>query len=183
LLAYVFFHRAAPGVEAPAYETALRRFHSSLAAAPPPGFIGSSTYRVGGGYADWYLVDGSAVLDVLNEAAVNVARSASHDVVAHLSSDGAGKLLTRVGRARAGRTSTSGAARPRAGYEIRFSKPAGMGYPELYERLKPWTDQAELTLWRRMMVLGPPPEFCLLAPSEVELPAEMKPEILRRDPV
>jgi hypothetical protein len=173
LLAYVFFHRAAPGVEAPAYETALRRFHSSLAAAPPPGFIGSATYRVGGGYADWYLVDGSAVLDVLNEAAVNVARSASHDAVAHLSSDGAGKLLTRV----------SGAARPGAGYEIRFSKPAGMGYRELYERLKPWTDQAELTLWRRMMVLGPPPEFCLLAPSEIELPAEMKPEILRRDPV
>jgi hypothetical protein len=34
-----------------------------------------------------------------------------------------------------------------------------------------------------MMVLGPPPEFCLLAPSEIQLPAEMSPEILRRDPV
>jgi len=118
-------------------------------------------------------VEDYAALGVLNEAAVNVARSASHDAVAHLSSDGAGKLLTRV----------SGGAPPGGGYEIRFSKPAGMDYRELYERLKPWTDQAELTLWRRMMVLGPPPEFCLLAPSEVELPAEMKPEILRRDPV
>jgi hypothetical protein len=173
LLAYVFFHRAAPGVETQAYETALRRFHSSLAAAPPHGLIGASTYRIGGGYADWYLLDGSAALDVLNEAAVNAARSASHDAVAHLSSDGAGKLLALV----------SGAAPAGGGFEIRFSKPAGMAYREMYERLKPWTDQAEHTLWRRMMVLGPPPEFCLLAPSEIELPAEMKPEILRRDPV
>jgi hypothetical protein len=173
LLAYVFFHRAAPGVQTPDYETALRRFHSSLAGAPPPGFIGSSTYRVGGGYADWYLVEGSAALDVLNEAAVNAARSPSHDAVAHMSSDGAGKLLTLI----------SGAASAGAGFEIRFSKPAGTGYRDLYERLKPWTDQAELTLWRRMMVLGPPPEFCLLAPSEIQLPAEMRAEIFRREPV
>lgn len=173
MLAYVFFHRAAPGVEARAYETALRRFHSSLAGEPPPGFLGSSTYRVGGGYADWYLVDSSGALDVLNEAAVNAARSASHDAVAHMSSDGAGKLLMLV----------SGGAPAGGAFEIRFSKPAGMGYGELYERLKPWTDQPELTLWRRMMVLGPPPEFCLLAPSEVQLPAEMKPEVLMREPV
>ena len=58
-----------------------------------------------------------------------------------------------------------------------------MGYPELYDRLKPWTDRAEVTLWRRMMVLGPPPEFCLLTPSEIQLPAEMKPELLRRESV
>jgi hypothetical protein len=173
LLAYVFFHRPAPGVETAVYETALRRFHSSLALAPPPGFIGSSTYRVGAGYADWYLVDGSAALDVLNEAAVNQTRAASHDSVASMASDGDGKLLTRV----------SGEAPAGAGFEIRFSKPAGMSYPKLYERLKPWTDQAELTLWRRMMVLGPPPEFCLLAPSAIQLPADLKPEVLRRDPI
>ena len=173
MLAYVFFHRAASGVETAAYEEALRRFHSSLAVAPPHGFIGSSTYRVGGGYADWYLVDSSAALDVLNGAAVSGARSASHDAVAHMSSDGAGKLLTRV----------SGAAPAGAGFEIRFSKPAGMAYRDLYERLKPWTDRAELTLWRRMMVLGPPPEFCLVAPSEVQLPAEMRPEVLRRESI
>jgi hypothetical protein len=173
VLAYVFFHRAAPGVETPDYEAALRRFHAALAGEPPRGFIGSSTYRVGGMYADWYLVEGSAALDVLNEAAVSGARSAIHGIVAHLATDGAGKLLALV----------SGSAADGAGFEIRFSKPAGMGYPELYDRLKPWTDRAGVTLWRRMMVLGPPPEFCLLAPSEIQLPAEMKPEVLRREPV
>jgi hypothetical protein len=34
-----------------------------------------------------------------------------------------------------------------------------------------------------MMVLGPAPEFCLVAPSEVQLPAEMRPEIVRREPI
>ena len=173
MLAYVFFHRAAPGVETRDYEAALRRFHAALAGDLPQGFIGSSTYRVGGAYADWYLVEGSAALDVLNEAAVSGARSASHDSVAHMATDGAGKLLALV----------SGSAATGAAFEIRFSKPAGMGYPELYDRLKPWTDRAEVTLWRRMMVLGPPPEFCLLAPSEIQLPAQMKPEMLRREPV
>jgi len=173
VLAYVFFHRAAPGVETPDYEAALRRFHAALAGGPPRGFIGSSTYRVGDMYADWYFVESSAALDALNEAAVSGARSASHDTAARMATDGAGKLLALV----------SGNASAGAGFEIRFSKPAGMGYPELYQRLKPWTDRADVTLWRRMMVLGPPPEFCLLAPSEIQLPAEMKPEVLRRESV
>jgi hypothetical protein len=171
LLAYIFFHRPAPGVEAPAYEAALRRFHASLAAAPPPGFIGSSTYRVGGGYGDWYLVESSAALDLLNAAAVNSARSSGHDAVARMSTDGAGKLVALV----------SGRARTEPGFEIRFSKPAGMTYPDLYARLKPWTDRPELTLWRRMTVLGPPPEFCLTAPSDQMLPAAMSPESLARE--
>lgn len=171
MLAYVFFHRPAPGVETQAYEAALRRFHASLAEGPPSGFIGSSTYRVGGGYADWYLVESSAALDALNEAAVNSARSSDHNALAHMSADGAGKLQTLV----------SGHARTEPGFEIRFSKPAGMTYPEFYGRLKPWTDRAELTLWRRMMVLGPPPEFCLTAPSDQMLPAAMSPESLPRE--
>jgi len=85
----------------------------------------------------------------------------------------AGKLLTL----------RSGSARTEPGFEIRFSKPAGLGYPELYERLKRWTDRAEVSLWRRMMVLGPAPEFCLVAPSELDLPQEMHPEKLKRQPI
>jgi hypothetical protein len=173
LLAYVFFHRAAPRVEVSGYEAALRRFHASLAVAPPPGFFGSNTFRIGDGYGDWYFVESSAALDPLNEAAVTGARSAGHDAVAHMSRDGAGKLLALM----------SGRPRTEPGLEIRFSKPAGMSYGDLYERLKPWTDRPELTLWRRMMVLGPPPEFCLVAPSEIQLPDEMRPEVLRRQPI
>ena len=173
MLAYVFFHRPGSGVKAPSYEGALKRFHASLAGEPPPGFISSTTYRIGNGYADWYLVDNSAALDRVNEAAVKGARSTPHDAVAHMSADGAGKLLML----------RSGSARTEPGYEIRFSKPAGMGYPQLYESLKPWTARPEVSLWRRMMVLGPAPEFCLVSTSEQHLPAEVRPEILRREPI
>jgi hypothetical protein len=173
LLAYLFFHRAAPGVEIETYEAALRRFHGALAGEPPRGFIESTTYRFGGGYADWYLVENSAALDPLNVAAVSAARSASHDAVAHMSADGEGKLLTLV----------SGRPRTEAGFEIRLSKPKGMTYPDFYQRLEPWTEQGELTLWRRMMVLGPPPEFCLIAPSDLQLPEQMAPRGMRREPI
>lgn len=151
----------------------MRRFHAALAAEPPPGFLRSATYRIGNGYADWYLVDNSAALDTLNDAAVKGARSSPHDAVAHMAADGAGKLLML----------RSGSAQTERGFEMRFSKPAGMSYQELYERLKPWTDRAEASLWRRMMVLGPAPEFCLVAPSEQHLPAEMRPETVRREPI
>jgi hypothetical protein len=34
-----------------------------------------------------------------------------------------------------------------------------------------------------MMVLGPPPEFCLLSASDASLPEEMDPQLFRREPV
>jgi hypothetical protein len=173
VLAYVFFHRAGSGIETVDYEAALRGFHATLAEEPPPGFVSSSTYRIGDGYADWYLVESSAALDPLNEAAVKGKRSSPHDAVAHMSIDGAGKLLML----------RSGSPATEAGFEIRFSKPAGMGYPDLYQRLEPWTDRDEVSLWRRMMVLGPAPEFCLVSRSALELPGEMRPETVERDPV
>jgi hypothetical protein len=40
MLAYVFWHRAAAGVDAAEYEESLREFHGTLAAYPPGGFLG-----------------------------------------------------------------------------------------------------------------------------------------------
>ncbi len=155
------------------YEGALRRFHATLAGAPPNGFLSSSTFKVGDGYSDWYLVDGSAALDVLNEAAVSGARTSAHDAAARMAIDGVGKLYSLA----------DGEPLPGPGFEIRFSKPTGMAYADLYERLQPYSHRPDSSLWRRMMVLGPPPEFCLLAPSAIELPGEVRPEALRRDPI
>lgn len=171
MLAYVFFHRPAPEAGAILYETALRAFHASLVAAPPHGFAGSCSYRIGGGYADWYLLTDSAALDRLNEAAVGDRSQASHDTVARMSSEGAGKLFTLL----------SGEPRSESGFETRFSKPRGMTYGELYERLASLTARPDVTLWRRMMVLGPAPEFCIASRSQLELPAEMSPETLARE--
>ena len=170
VLAYLFFHRRQPGTDAIAYEAELRRFHAALAGAGIDGFLGSQTYRVGDRYCDWYLVESSAALDALNEAAVSGARSPHHDSVARAAVDGAGKLL----RLAAG---NHDAGSP---FEIGFSKPRGMTYHDLYATLRRWTDRPGVSLWRRMMVLGPAPEFCMLAPESLELPPEMSPEVLRR---
>lgn len=155
------------------YEAALRRFHAALAGAAPDGFLSSSTFRVGGGYSDWYLVANSAALDVLNESAVTGARTPVHDAAARMAIDGVGKLYSLAG----------GEPPSGAGFEMRFSKSAGMAYPELYERMQTLSRGPGSSLWRRMMVLGPPPEFCLIAPSEIDLPAEFRTEVLRREPI
>jgi hypothetical protein len=173
MLAYVFSHRPAGGVELADYEAALRRFHDTLAAAPPAGFLGSSTFLVGDRYSDWYLVANSAALDALNEAAVSGARTPAHDAAARMAVDGVGKLYSLAG----------GQPISAAGFEIQFSKPAGTGYADLYERMQPFTGRPDTSLWRRMMVLGPPPEFCLVSPSGLELPREFRSEVLRRVPI
>lgn len=173
MLAYVFSHRPAPGVERAPYEEALRRFHGALISAPSKGFVRSRTFRIGDGYSDWYLVESSAALDWLNVAAITGPRTPAHDAAARMAVDGSGKLLSLA----------SGELEDGAAYEIRFAKPAGMSYAELYARLEAWTGRPGISLWRRMMVLGPPPEFCLIAPAAVDLPAEMLPEVLSREPV
>jgi hypothetical protein len=166
LLAYVFSHRPAHGEDVDAYEKALRRFHAELAQAKPSGFVESTTYRFEDGYADWYLVESSAALDVLNDAAVSGARAAAHDAAARMAAGGTGKLLSLA----------QGEADLGATHEAGFAKPSGMPYPSLYAMLAPHTQRPGVALWRRMMVLGPPPEFCLVSREPLELPAELAPE-------
>ena len=173
MLAYVFSHRPADGVQVADYEDSLRRFQRALAGAAPSGFVTSSTFRIGGAYGDWYLLDSSAALDVLNAAAVSGERAPVHDAAAGMAADGAGKLLSLA----AGEHSMA------AGFEVRFAKPRATSYVDLYSRLQAWTGLPAVSLWRRMMVLGPPPEFCLITPSEIELPAEMRSEVFRREPI
>ena len=173
MLAYVFSHRPARGVDIQAYEESLRQFHAALADAAPSGFRSSSTFRTGDMFNDWYMLDSSAALDVVNAAAVSGARAAVHDAAARMAADGVGKLL----KLQAGEYFTG------SGFEVRFAKPPGMGYADLYARLQTWTGDPEVSLWRRMMVLGPPPEFTIITPSELVLPADMHPEVVRREPI
>ncbi|HSS61369.1 MAG TPA: hypothetical protein VLK30_07930 [Candidatus Limnocylindrales bacterium] len=170
MLAYVFAHRHLREADQRAYENALREFHARLASAPPKGFVASCTYQIAGAYSDWYLVDDSAALDALNEAAVSGEAGAAHDIAAHMATDGVGRLQTLA----------AGKADLDAPWEIRFAKPSGMSYGELYSLLQKWTGLPGVSLWRRMMVLGPPPEFRLVAASAIDLPAGLSPEAVAR---
>ena len=179
MLAYLFWHRPKQGIETGAYERYLTGFHETLAESEVDGFRGSATFRVDGeswmgsgrqAYEDWYLLDGSYAMDPLNEAAVNGARKQPHDAAAHAATDGAGGLY----QLRSGEPGTE------TRLAVWFSKPSGVSYPEFYKRIEPWTERPETSLWRRQMVLGPAPEFCLLTDEEVQLPSEMEPVVARR---
>jgi hypothetical protein len=154
MLAYVFWHwPAAPGSVLATYERAQAEFHRRLADAPPPGFLRSWSFRVTGApwlkvenaYEDWYLLESSAALDPLNEAAVAPPARAAHDRAAAGAAGMGGLYRLHTGE-----------PNPAGGTACWFHKPAGLSYPELYAAITPGT-----TLWRRQMVLGPGPEFLL----------------------
>ena len=95
MLAYVFWHHPADGVDAAVYEESLRTFHRALASHAPEGFLGSAAFAFRGvswfpaeaGYLDWYNVADFAGLGALNDAAVAGARKEPHDDVARIATD------------------------------------------------------------------------------------------------
>jgi hypothetical protein len=183
MLAYVFWHWPAAEVAHEAYEQLLLSFHRALAEAAIPGFQSTTTFRVEGhapwlggtpAYADWYLLDGSSALDVLNEAAVSSTRKGPHDVLARAMAAGAGSLL---------QLRSSEAHLEAARVSSWVAKPKGMPYDPFYARLQPVCASHKASLWRRQMVLGPTTEFGLLSPTPIPLPQGVDGLQLRLEPL
>ena len=164
MLAYVFWHRPAPGTGTAPYERSLAGFHAALAAAPLSGFSRSWVFRLASipwlgdarGYEDWYLVDDFTALGALNEAAVSASRKAPHDAVARLAAQGAAGVYRLV----------SGEPQPQAVATAAWlTKPAGK--PDAK-----FLDELGGTVWQRQMTLGPTPEFCLHLPAGAQTRAD-----------
>lgn len=178
VLAYVFWHWPRADAAAGVYEALQRPFHEALRSAPPPGFLGSRVLALAGAswaaegreaYEDWYLVEGSAALDPLNEAAVSAPRRAAHDAAAAAAAGGtAGLYRLRLGE--------PGEVPHAAAW---FAKPPGMSYSALFATLEPLVRSEGAALWARQMTLGPTPEFCLQSARPVALPAAFFPETVR----
>lgn len=160
MLVYLFWHRPRPEVAAVTYETALNAFHRSLMQSRPQGFLGSFIVALDEipwlarrpGYADWYLVEASADLDIINRAAVTGAREAPHNAVAQLAQDGIAGLY-RVSRGRLRLLSDRIE-------ETWLSKPSTESYADFLARMEANVGEHGC-LWQRQMTLGPTPEFCL----------------------
>jgi hypothetical protein len=168
VLAYLFWHRPAESTGVEAYEQALGAFHRSLARTPPVGLHGSACFRLSelpwvapaadgsqAGYEDWYLVEDHAALGVLNEAAVGRGHRTSHDQAARRFGVGTGGLYGLL----EGNLPSLG----EASLAIWVSRPPGSRQQGLGELLGDGMDPRHASLWRRQLVLGPAPEFCLLA--------------------
>jgi hypothetical protein len=178
VLAYIFWHAPGPAVDHAVYEADLAGFHELLRQQALAGFLGCLCLRIEGApwvparpaYEDWYLVEGSAVLDPLNELAVSAELRAAHDRPALAARFGAGGLYRLL----------SGPADRPAPWATWLSKPFGIAYADFYAELTPWTSGPDVSLWRRQMVLGPSPEFCILGPEPARVPAQMQPVQVRR---
>ncbi len=166
MLAYLLWHRPADGVERETYEHASERFHRSLHHSPPAGFRGSAVLRLTecpwlacpleSTYEDWYLLDDFTALGVLNEAAVTHGHSSAHDGIARRFGSGAGGLYGLLeGHADLANTHRA----------VWVSRPPGEPRGELVQLLADGVDPAHASLWRRALVFGPAPEYCLLAPQ------------------
>ncbi len=167
MLAYIFWHRPAPGVKEPAYESALERFHRSLGHRPPSGFAGSAAFTVPelpwleqgtgagstGGYEDWYLLDSWSAIGVLEEASVSRGHLGAHDAIAAKAGTSTAAIYRLVeGHARLDEVHLSVWVTPTPGREP----------PAIGALLGDGMDPAGAGLWRRCISLGPAPEYCLL---------------------
>ena len=181
MLAYLFWHRPAAATQTAAYEDRLLAFHRSLARSRPVGMCASAAFRVAElpwlsaaasadgapqqpAYEDWYLLEDYAALGVLGEAAVGRGHRSSHDRLAAHSGDGAGGLYALIegeySELLSGAATLSAATLAIWVKRARGSRDVGLG-----EMLGDGMDPQHASLWRRRFVLGPAPEYCLLATS------------------
>jgi hypothetical protein len=170
MLAYVFWHWPQSSVDPQAYVAHLEGFHRTLAANQPPGFQRSVVFGIedadwlqtrGPAYEEWYLLDGSAAMDPLNDAAVSGACETPHNLVAREAMGGTGGLY----RLRAGEEDLS-----EARFAVWLSKPEGVSYRDFFDVLGSLTAQPNVALWGRQMTLGPTTEFCLHSQTPIQLP-------------
>jgi hypothetical protein len=168
MLAYVFWHWPQRQIETRSYVDHLIEFHRTLAANKPDGFHESVVFRIrnanwlktdGEAYEEWYLLDDSAAMDRLNEAAVTGVCEEPHNRVAREAADGTGGLY----RLRAGAEDLA-----QARYAVWLSKLGGVSYKDFYASQEPLTSQPGVALWGRQMTLGPTTEFCIHSPTQIQ---------------
>jgi hypothetical protein len=172
MLAYVFWHRPREDAAVEAYERAQIAFHRSLAHAPPAGFQSSAVFRVAGlpwfegpGYEDWYFVEDYTALGVLNMAAVGHGHRTVHDEVARRFGTGAGGLYGLI----EGHLPVGPGAFDEESVAVWVGRLPGIERRALGELLGDGMDAQHASLWRRQLVFGPAPEFCLLAGDRAKL--------------
>jgi len=158
MLAYVFWHRPHPGVDPAGYEGAMLHFQAELTRRPPPGLIGAWSHRIDAvpwlgdqpGYEDWCLLQGSWAMDPLNGFAVAGNVQEPHDVLAAQMAFGVGGLYALdLGEACSAVESAA----------VWLIRPRGIQYRPVLKATCAGIPNA--TAWRRQMVLGPAPEFCI----------------------
>jgi hypothetical protein len=172
-LFYIFWSYPRADVDTGEYSLKLGAFRVALATRVGGQLVNSETYKTGAvlwlpegvpAFCDWYQMNSSAILDTLNDYALESEVKPYHDAIAVLYGGGAGSLYDwKLGEF----------APAKVAFTHWFAKPKGMTYEALYEALKdilPPAEKVTSLLLRRRMVLGPSPEFCVASEALIEFP-------------
>jgi hypothetical protein len=174
-LAYVFWHWPRTDVPVDAYEAKIGSFLRSLNSAKMPGLIEAFSFRVDALpwsprrdnlYEDWYVVESFSALGALNEAAVGGDSRGPHDLIAKDYMKGAGAIFKEIND-----SLHLGESR----YATWVEKPIGPSYQSYYDDLARVVGSRRTDLWRRQMVLGPSPQFCVHSGEALEVPENFRP--------
>ena len=167
MYAYVFWHAAPANIAIAEYENTLLHFGRALASLKIPGLLNNASYSIGAipwlgepGYEDWAWLQSLSVLEPLNERAVVGPMEKPHRAIAQLTRHGGfGALFSLV----AGRHEVLGDSKV-----IWVSRPRGLQWRDAMPAIIQ-SASAEVAVWRRLMVLGPSPEFAIIGPPALTL--------------
>ena len=176
-IAYVFWHWPRPGTPTKTYEAELSAFQQALSPDKLPGLIETLSFRVGSlpwgpqqgnFYEDWYVVEDFATLGTLNDAATAGETREPHDSIARDYLKGAGGVFRLV----------SGDFKLReAKFATWVEKAIGPSYQSYYEEVARGVAGRRADLWRRQMVLGPSPQFCIHSEENLRMSESFRPTV------
>jgi len=167
MLAYLFWHAASNASATAEYEKKILRFGEALTDAKVPGVLSCASYAIGRtswlgepGYEDWAWLEGSWALEGLNERAVSGAMEQPHHAVSQSTKHGGfGALYYLVD----GKHAIPGHSKI-----LWLSRPRGIVWRDVMPGIVK-SASAEVTVWRRLMVLGPATEFAVVGPADLTL--------------
>lgn len=172
MLAYVFWHQTEYSEDE--YINSLIDFHKYFNEnIRVDGYLGSIVVKVnfvpwseGSAYEDWYLMESSKTLDLINDIVINDYKVKQlHDKVAKIARNGKGGLYKLI---------NGSLDSPSYPYAYWISKPLGMSYDDFYKEIN------LKNLWRKQLAMGPFSEFCIFSKDPIYIHSKFSPIFQRR---